>query len=156
MPLFNKIRQSRRGNDGVSTRAKKRNLRETLPPVITIIAPRIDVGDAVVGGFPIRVAPLRGKFSSPLCMELTADNVDYLQTVTAHEMRVNPRASRPNDHRHVLHVSRASRDTKRAHGFCAECSRMGGNGPRSSQTNATRPWLRLRQWPLNLLSASHS
>ena len=78
------------GNDGVTTRAKKRNSRETLPADITIIAPRIDVGDAVVGGFPIRVAPLRGKFSSPLCMELTADNVDYLQTVTAHEMRVNP------------------------------------------------------------------
>ena len=76
--------------DGVSTRAKKRNLRETLPPDITIIAPRIDVGDAVVGGFPIRVAPLRGRISSPLFMELTPENIDYLQTVAAHEMRVNP------------------------------------------------------------------
>ena len=74
--------------DGVSTRAKKRNLRETLPSVISIIAPRIDVGDTVVGGFPIRVAPLRGKMSSPLFMELTPENIDYLQTVAAHEMRV--------------------------------------------------------------------
>ena len=64
--------------DGVSTRAKKRNLRETLPADITIIAPRIDVGDAVVGGFPIRVAPLRGRISSPLFMELTPENIEYL------------------------------------------------------------------------------
>ena len=78
------------GTDSVSARAKKRNLRETLPAVITIIAPRIDVGDTVVGGFPIRVAPLRGRISSPLFMELTPENIDYLQTVAAHDMRVNP------------------------------------------------------------------
>ena len=75
--------------DSVSARAKKRNLREALPAVITIIAPTIDVGDTVVGGFPIRVAPLRGKMSSPLFMELTPENIDYLQTVAAHEVRVN-------------------------------------------------------------------
>ena len=90
--------------DGVVCRAKKRNLRETLPPVITIIAPRIDVGDTVVGGFPIRVAPLRGRISSPLFMELTPENIDYLQTVAAHDIRVNPprvapERSPPNDKR---------------------------------------------------------
>ena len=74
----------------MSARAKKRNLRETLPPDITIIAPRIDVGDAVVGGFPMRVVPLSGKLNSPMFIELTTDNVEYLQTVAAHEMRVNP------------------------------------------------------------------
>ena len=86
--------------DGVSTRAKKRNLRETLPAIITIIAPRIDVGDTVVGGFPIRVAPLRGRISSPLFMELTPENIDYLQTVAAHELRVNldpPRVANRRD-----------------------------------------------------------
>ena len=51
--------------DSVSARAKKRNLRETLPAVITIIAPTIDVGDTVVGGFPIRVAPLRANLARP-------------------------------------------------------------------------------------------
>ena len=90
--------------DGVSTRAKKRNLRETLPSVISIIAPRIDVGDTVVGGFPIRVAPLSGKISSPLLMELAPENIEYLQTVTAHDIRVNPprvapERSSPNDKR---------------------------------------------------------
>ena len=87
--------------DGVSTRAKKRNLRETLPSVISIIAPRIEIVGTVVGGFPIRVAPLRGKMSSPLFMELTPENIDYLQTVAAHEVRVNldpPRGvKRPSD-----------------------------------------------------------
>ena len=78
------------GVDGVTTRAKKRNSRETLPSHITIIAPCIDVGGDELGGFPIRVAPLRGKLNSPVLMELTADNIKYLQSVAAHEMRVNP------------------------------------------------------------------
>ena len=96
------------GNEGVATRAKKRNQREALPTEITIIAPRIDVGDAVVGGFPMRVVPLSGKLNSPMFIELTADNVEYLQTVAAHEMRVNPprAATQRSVHRDVKGVTR--------------------------------------------------
>ena len=96
------------GNEGVATRAKKRNQREALPTEITIIAPRIDVGDAVVGGFPMRVVPLSGKLNSPMFIELTTDNVEYLQTVAAHEMRVKaPRAEiRQSVHRLVKGITR--------------------------------------------------
>ena len=96
------------GNEGVATRAKKRNQREALPTEITIIAPRIDVGDAVVGGFPMRVVPLSGKLNSPMFIELTSDNVEYLQTVAAHEMRVKaPRAdTRESVHRDVKGITR--------------------------------------------------
>ena len=98
------------GNEGVATRAKKRNQREALPTEITIIAPRIEIGDTAVGGFPMRVVPLSGKLNSPMFIELTADNVEYLQTVAAHEMRVKPpRAARPRSphvHRDVKGVVR--------------------------------------------------
>ena len=63
-------------NDGRKHRKQKRNKRDTVPAVITIIAPIIDG----VGGFNMQVlAP--DKVTSPLAMELTANNVDYLQKV---------------------------------------------------------------------------
>ena len=63
-------------NDGRKHRKQKRNKRDTVPEVITIIAPLIDG----VGGFNMQVlAPDR--VTSPLAMELTAENVDYLQKV---------------------------------------------------------------------------
>ena len=62
--------------EGRLLRRKKLNLRELVSDVLTIIAPSIEG----VGGFPMRVL-CPDRVTSPIAIELTVDNLVYLQTV---------------------------------------------------------------------------
>ena len=80
-------------SDSVRNRQRKKNLRGLLPEVLTIIAPSIDG----VGGFPMRVL-CPDRVTSPIAIELTVDNLVYLQTVATaalHDLPATPSPPRP-------------------------------------------------------------
>ena len=74
--------------EGRLLRRKKLNLRELVSEVLTIIAPSIDG----VGDFPMRVL-CPDRVTSPIAIELTVDNLVYLQTVAtaaSHDLLAAP------------------------------------------------------------------
>ena len=80
--------------EGRCLRRKKKNLRELIPEILTIIAPSV----GGVGGFPMRVL-CPDRVTSPIAIELTVDSLVYLQTVATAALHDLPAAPSPPRHR---------------------------------------------------------